>query len=365
MASASCTAEITDRDRLAFGELSGDRNPLHTESAYAEGTQFGHCVLHGAFSAGLLSRLAGMHLPGSECLLHGMRLQFVQPVFLPIKVIVEGQMVSDNGIVGEVKASIREAESGRLLVEGGYQFGYHRKKHPITRQIEDRAPVACTGRAIVLVTGASGGLGRAVCEIFGDKALGISRAGQDGSVAVPDLGEIDQRRFESPLAGIVHCAWPRPDNDGLLILPDPSNQVEYHIGRPLQQVLALARLLRDQGEPGATLVLVGSSFAQPGRHAWRMPLYSLSKSLLPNLLKMLAIELAESNHRVTGISLDVVRGGMNSGLGPVSEQAHADRSIWGELPDMGEIAAQVAWIIANPGRLLSGAMVDLTSAAMP
>ncbi len=51
---ASFTVELSDRNRADFATLSGDFNPLHTDSAHAEKTVYGKCVLHGAFSAGLI-----------------------------------------------------------------------------------------------------------------------------------------------------------------------------------------------------------------------------------------------------------------------------------------------------------------------
>lgn len=51
---------ITDRDIEQFAALSGDRNPLHTDEAYARGTVFGSLVAHGALGiavvTGLVSR---------------------------------------------------------------------------------------------------------------------------------------------------------------------------------------------------------------------------------------------------------------------------------------------------------------------
>lgn len=82
----------------AFAELSGDWNPLHTDADYAATTTYGQPILHGAFSAGLVSRMAGMHLPGESCLLHGMRLRFVAPVVPPAKLVVRGVQVASNRV---------------------------------------------------------------------------------------------------------------------------------------------------------------------------------------------------------------------------------------------------------------------------
>jgi NAD(P)-dependent dehydrogenase (short-subunit alcohol dehydrogenase family) len=124
-------------------------------------------------------------------------------------------------------------------------------------------------------------------------------------------------------------------------------------------------LLARQGEPGAMLILVGSAFAEPGRHGYRTPLYSLGKSLLAPLTQALALELASHEMRVATLVLDVVDGGMNAGVSPAVKQGHADRMPFGELPAPAEIAGQIDWLLANRGRLLSGAVITLTGGALP
>lgn len=48
---------ITDADIARFAELSGDRNPLHTDEAYARGTVFGSRVAHGALGIAVVTGL--------------------------------------------------------------------------------------------------------------------------------------------------------------------------------------------------------------------------------------------------------------------------------------------------------------------
>ena len=168
MSRAKFSVAVSDEDRLAFAELSGDHNPLHVDAAYAAKTESKQCVLHGAFSAGLISRMAGMHLPGTECLLHGMRLRFIKPIHTPVELVVEGIVQRDDGENGEVVVTICEAVSARLLVEGSYQFGRH------TRINQKLAGIPVFSRKVggvagarVLVTGASGGLGAAMLTALG------------------------------------------------------------------------------------------------------------------------------------------------------------------------------------------------------
>jgi NAD(P)-dependent dehydrogenase (short-subunit alcohol dehydrogenase family) len=380
MSSARFVVDIPADASIAFANVSGDWNPLHTDPSYAATTPYGRPVLHGAFSAGLLSRMAGMHLPGRACLLHGLRLRFVAPVLAPVSVVVEGRQVSGSASGGRVSVTISNRETGTRYVEGEYDFGLHTSSldepaiETLAPAIEDVAPQRANAashgtEARYIVTGASGGLGRAICEQLGDRAIGVARSVREGLSRVEDLEAADEwvpRVLEGRrLAGIIHCAWPSPDNAPLTELSDLLNPIEYHVAAPLRQCLALAAALRQHGQPGATLVLFGSTAAEPGRHNYRMPLYSIAKSTLPTMTRALAIELAKSEQRVVSVVLDVIDTGMNQGMGKLARIANANRSPFGTIPTAADAAAQVAWVLENPSPLVSGACMTLAAGALP
>jgi acyl dehydratase/NAD(P)-dependent dehydrogenase (short-subunit alcohol dehydrogenase family) len=368
MKEASFDVELTDADRQQFARLSGDHNPLHVDPEYAAGSTYGRCVLHGAFSAGLVSRLAGMHLPGRSCVLLGMRLKFVAPVFTPTKVTVKGQLVAGDHRSGEVRATISETATGRLFVEASYQFGQHVAGGPKAHLLHDGARSAvASSEPRVLVTGAAGGLGRELCRYLGARALPLVRPGHaiDGALAVDDLAAVDRANLAAPLSAIVHCAWPAPLNEGLLADRVTSEVLAQHVTAPLSHCIALGRLLQKFGRPNARLVIVGSSYAMPGRHAWRNPLYSIAKSALPALVKAMAVELAETGHQVFGVNPEVIDGGMNRAVSAATLQAHADRTLSGNLPTPHDVAQQIVWLLDSPGNLLSGSMIDITGGTIP
>ncbi len=362
MTQAEFQLEVSPEDALRFAELSGDWNPLHTDPEHAAKTAYKKTVLHGAFSAGLISRMAGMHIPGEDCLLHNMRLRFVAPIIPPAVLIVSGRQVSHSGGVGRVEASVSDATSGVRYVEATYDFGHH--------QIDDSqttAPVKTQSdsEAVVLVTGASGGLGSALLRQLGSEGLGVSRGSLDQAISVPDLSRIGERVRDRPIKAIVHCAWPMPDNVAFCGLDQPEQSIQHHIAEPLAQIQALSRLLIDQGLKNAPLVLIGSTFAAPGAHYFRMPLYSLAKSMIPGLCQILALELARYGRRCFSVVFDVIDGGMNKGLNEAARLSHADRSPGGVLATPEDAASQIAWVLQNQSQLISGASISLSGGAMP
>jgi 3-hydroxybutyryl-CoA dehydratase len=361
--SSSFEVEVTPDSAVEFAKLSGDWNPLHTDPAHAATTAYRRPVLHGAFSAALVSRMAGMYLPGKDCLLHNLDLKFVAPIVPPATLRVTGRLTGERHGVGRVEVAVVDVASGTRYVTGTYEFGRHTHGAEVAQR--GQAPSSTSGEATVLVTGASGGLGRALLVRLGSRGLGVSRAGGDGLLAVPNADALAETIGERRLGAIVHCAWPAPDNQRLVSLDDPDKAVDYHVSRPLVDMIRLAQLLKQRGTPGAQLALIGSTAAWPGRHNYRMPLYSLAKSLIPALVKILALELASSGHRVTGLIFDVVEAGMNQRLSAAARVAHADRSPTGRLPTADDAAEQLAWVLASPGWLASGATITLSGGALP
>lgn len=366
MSNASFIVDLHEGAAREFAELFGDWNPLHTDAAYGAASAFGGNILHGAYSAGLISRLAGMELPGKESLLRNMRLKFVAPVRLPVRLLVEGRIERETAGVGEVAARVADASSGTTFVEARYEFSRIAEgSRPDADPNRDAVPVQSGTEPQVLVTGATGAIGSALLQILGSDAIGASRSAVDGMLHVPNPGSLPAALEGRRLSAIVHCGWPAPDNNPLTRLAAPEEAIQHAVAAPLLEVQALARALIDFGTDNAPLVLVGSTAASAGRHNYRAPLYSLSKSLVPSLTRILAIELAGEGKRCVGVEFDVVDGGMNQALGAVAKASHKDRSLFGKLPEPVESAAQLKWVLENDSWLSSGSVITLTGGSMP
>ena len=71
---------VTDEHIAAFAHLSGDRNPVHFDDAFARRIGFDGHIAHGAVTASLLSALLGMDLPGPGSVFLEQRVRFLAPV---------------------------------------------------------------------------------------------------------------------------------------------------------------------------------------------------------------------------------------------------------------------------------------------
>ena len=78
---ASTAKTISESDVYLFAGITGDHNPAHVNEVYASQTRFGRRIAHGILSAGLISAVLAMKLPGPGAIYLGQELKFVRPVY--------------------------------------------------------------------------------------------------------------------------------------------------------------------------------------------------------------------------------------------------------------------------------------------
>ena len=78
---ASLSKTFSEKDVLTFAEISGDRNPVHIDAAFASSTRFERQLVHGMLTAGLISAVLGMQLPGPGSIYLKQELNFRAPVY--------------------------------------------------------------------------------------------------------------------------------------------------------------------------------------------------------------------------------------------------------------------------------------------
>jgi phosphate acetyltransferase len=87
-------------DIQLFAAMSGDVNPAYVDAAFAAPDMFGHVVVQGMWTAGLISALLGTRLPGPGTIYLDQNLQFGHPV-------VPGDVVTATVTVKEKRADKR------------------------------------------------------------------------------------------------------------------------------------------------------------------------------------------------------------------------------------------------------------------
>lgn len=120
------TVEVDEKAMQAFLEISGDNNPLHVDTEVARARGFQNRVVYGMLSSSFYSCLVGVHLPGKNCLLQGIEITFLSPVYIGDRLTVQGEIVFLNEAYrfAEIKAVITN-QSGQKVSRAKIKVGLH------------------------------------------------------------------------------------------------------------------------------------------------------------------------------------------------------------------------------------------------
>lgn len=102
-----------------FAELSGDRNPLHFDEAFAAGTKFGRLVVQGGLTTGLLHALVAMDLPGPGTVFLSQNWKFTAPVYIGDTITARAQVASVHATKPVTELRVRVSrQDGETVLEG-------------------------------------------------------------------------------------------------------------------------------------------------------------------------------------------------------------------------------------------------------
>jgi acyl dehydratase len=90
---AERTHTFTDADVKAFADLTGDRNPLHFDDAFAAATRFGRRIIHGGLTTGMFNAIVAEQLPGPGSVFLHQEWDYPAPVFVGDTVTAEVEVI--------------------------------------------------------------------------------------------------------------------------------------------------------------------------------------------------------------------------------------------------------------------------------
>lgn len=102
-----------------FARITGDRNPLHFDPAFAAGTRFERLIVQGGLTTGLLHALVAMDLPGPGTVFLSQNWRFTAPVYIgdTISAEVEVASVHPTKPVTELRVRVSR-QTGEVVLEG-------------------------------------------------------------------------------------------------------------------------------------------------------------------------------------------------------------------------------------------------------
>ncbi|HBB89375.1 MAG TPA: hypothetical protein DC047_17365 [Blastocatellia bacterium] len=375
--------EITAEDILTFARLTGDQNPLHVDADYARTSNYQGRIAHGAFQVGLASAVLGMHLPGKKVLLGTINARFPRPLYFPVKAKVSGEIASWNAqtLGGQLKVIVQEAISLATTAEIFMGFTLHeeRKTSPAEKSTplsRDQSAAGQTAeRKLILVTGASGGLGTEMVAALANQYDLVAVVNQqllDASVRrLPNVREVQSNisapGFEEqilsllggqPIYGLIHAAWPGAPRGGLLQADDDVISSQLAFGTTV--TVRLARMLFENAHPDGGRFVAVSSTAGTFKPYLPLGVYSLAKAGLEHTIRLLAPELARKKVTINAVSPSFLPVGINKQVSERQMMVESATIPMGRLCSVADVVGSVEYLLSPQASFVSGQVLMLT-----
>lgn len=116
---ASTVKTIGESDVYLFAGITGDLNPAHTDEVSASQSPFGGRIAHGILTAGLISTVLGMRLPGPGAIYLGQELRFTKPVHIGDTITATAtvsQLLPEKNIVR--LDTVCTNQKGQVVIQG-------------------------------------------------------------------------------------------------------------------------------------------------------------------------------------------------------------------------------------------------------
>lgn len=378
---------VDERAVLDYARISGDHNPLHVDAVYAATTLFERRIVHGAYQIGLASAMVGMHLPGQRALLGSMHARFPSPLYFPSTVKVVGEVTAWDAdhMSGASRVHVIELSRGVPTAEITVAFAMHglpggRKAAADSRPAGGaKRSDNAQGRRIVLVTGASGGIGvhlvRDLCTDHHVLALTNRTSLPPEFASMPQV-QIVRADLADPafadvlgaalagrkLYGVVHAAWPGAPRGGLLQVAEETLDQQLQFGTKF--LIRIANALASHVSPeGGRLVAIGTT-AATNKPKISMSAYSLGKAAMEHTVRLLAPELARKRITINAINPSLVAEGINKTISDRAQLKEAALVPMSRLCQPADVLAGVRYLLGDGSAYFSGQLVQLTGAQL-
>ena len=117
--SAEHAKTVTEADVVLFAGITGDFNPVHVDAEAAAKSRFGARIAHGMLSAGFVSAVIAMKLPGPGSIYMSQSLRFTRPVMIGDTVTARVEVVEVIAAKKRVRLSTTcRNQRGETVLDG-------------------------------------------------------------------------------------------------------------------------------------------------------------------------------------------------------------------------------------------------------
>ena len=118
------TFKVSETVFEGFINVFHDKNPLHTDEAFARSKGFRQKVMHGNILNGFLSYFIGECLPLKEVVIHSQEIQYKLPVYINDELLFESTITDVHESVSVVEFSFRFLNNeSKIVSKGKFQIG--------------------------------------------------------------------------------------------------------------------------------------------------------------------------------------------------------------------------------------------------
>jgi len=87
---------VNEKKLFKFIDISGDKNPLHSNKKFAKKLNFKSNIIHGLLISSFYSKLVGVYLPGKYSVIGKININFHNPLYINQKINVSGKVVAKD-----------------------------------------------------------------------------------------------------------------------------------------------------------------------------------------------------------------------------------------------------------------------------
>lgn len=281
----SFTRRFGPKDFEAFASLSGDRNPLHHDAAYAAASQFDAPIVPLHLTAAPLSAIAGMMLPGHRSLYLQTKLRALKPARYDQDITYSAKIVAKNDARSTLTLNALAVEGSDVLLEAEMLVQLRDDVPASLAPAQDsQADIRQQAAPRAVITGATGEIGGAIAEALAragwhlvllhrghaEAAKAVKQACAEAGAEVTLLsGALDDSRA---LGRLCKTLAGRDDVTALIHAASPG------VGAPLDELMAVnhralvrlttallpGMLRRQDGQ----ILFIGSSAVQHNPKGW-------------------------------------------------------------------------------------------------
>ena len=109
---------ISTEDMRLFSELSGDGNPLHSDSQFAQTKGYAYPVVHGVLLCAQMSRLIGEEMPDKHSIIMEIQMDFLSPCFPEDVLIFSADLISKSNSTQTYRCECKIIKDKKIMCKG-------------------------------------------------------------------------------------------------------------------------------------------------------------------------------------------------------------------------------------------------------